>query len=262
MPFCAIEVIVDKRRRNARPSKYRPRTDAQKQRRKAVWDARAETRKARQTANEEAELTARLLELEIALRDHGRSGVHGRRHTRPLNDIVGDAERFAVLKARVERLEALWAVDKRKRETRGKIIIGGALLAEVIDAVAAGEPEALAALLDVLDRRVETPKDRLTVRDLLGGAPLPLRPGGDLADGLDDAVAAVLDEAPDFDVLLHAAMADEDDLRPSDIDPDYADLDDAWTPQAQGGSARTVPSRDTKSAREGSPSGGRERGAP
>jgi hypothetical protein len=252
---------MDKRRRNARPTKYRPRTEGQKQRRKELWEARAEARKTRQTADEEGRLTARLAELETALRDHGRVGIHGRRHSRPLDEISDDAERFAVLKARVERLEALWAIDKRKRETRGKIIIGGALLAEVIDAVSAGEPEVLANLLDVLDRRVETPKDRLTVRDLLGGAPLPLRPGGDLGDGLDDAVAAALDEAPDFDALLHAAMAEEADLRPSDIDPDYADLDEAWSPSPQGGSARTVPSRDTKRARDGSPSAGPERGA-
>jgi hypothetical protein len=251
---------MDKRRRNARPSKYRVRTKAQKQRRKDLWEARAEARKARQTSTDEARLTARLSELEAALRDHGRSGIHGRRHTRPLDEIIDDAERFAVLKARVERLEALWAIDRRKRETRGKIIIGGALLAEVIDAVSAGEPEVLASLLDVLDRRVAAPKDRLTVRDLLGGAPLPLRPGGDLADGLDDAVAAAMDEAPDFDVLLHAAMAEEADLRPSDVDPDYADLDDDWAADLQGGSALTDPSRVTKSARPGSPPGGAGRG--
>lgn len=216
---------MDKRRRNARPSKYRPRTESQKQRRRELWEARADARKSRQTAGEQEQLIARLAELETALREQGRTGIHGRRHTRPLDEIVDDAERFAVLKARVERLEALWTIDKRKRETRGKIIIGGAVLAEVIEAVAAGEPEVLANLLDVLDRRVEAPKDRLTVRDLLGGAPLPLRPGGDLADDLGAALTATLADTPDFDALVQSAMAEEAPFTPSDIDDDYSDLD-------------------------------------
>src|SRR5271156_5662461 len=130
---------VDKRRRNARPSKYRRRTEAQKQRRKELWAAKADDRKARQTVDDEGRLLARLAELETAMRDLGRTGVHGRRHTRPLESITDDAERFSVLKARVERLEALWSIDRRKRETRGKIIIGGALLVELIDASAEGD---------------------------------------------------------------------------------------------------------------------------
>jgi hypothetical protein len=222
---------VDKRRRNARPTKYRPRTESQKARRKDLWDARAEDRKARATLNEEARLTARLEELETALRDQGHVGVHGRRHTRALADITDDAERFGVLKARVERLEALWAIDRRKRETRGKIIIGGALLAEVIDAVSAGDNEALTALLDVLDRRVEAVRDRLTVRDLLGNAPLPLRPGGDPSESLEALLQTDTDALPDFDALAHSAMAEDAAFRPSDIDADYADLDEAWRPE-------------------------------
>ena len=222
---------MDKRRRNARPSKYRPRTEAQKTRRQELWEARAEARKAREAQVEETRLIARLAELEGALRDQGQAGVHSRRHTRPLNEITDDAERFAILKARVERLEALWAVDKRKRETRGKIIIGGALLAEVIDAVAAGETEVLTTFLDVLDRRVDALKDRLTVRDLLGGAPLPLRHGGAFTEGLEDAVSAMA-VAPDFDAMVYSAMAEETDFIPSEIDPDYADLDAEWQAEA------------------------------
>jgi hypothetical protein len=221
---------MDKRRRNARPSKYRPRTAAQKERRRELWETRADDRKARQAADDEARLQARLSELEDALRDQGHVGVHGRRHVRPLDEIANDEERFGVLKARVERLEALWTIDRRKRETRGKIIIGGALLAEVIDAIQAGEPEVLTSLLDVLDRRVDNPRDRLTVRDLLGGAPLPLRPGGDLSDPLEAVMAETLDSAPDFDALVQSAMAEEAGLRPSDIDEDYAELDDNWEP--------------------------------
>ncbi len=223
---------MDKRRRNARPSKYRPRTEAQKRRRQELWEARADARKARQAGDDEARLLARMAELETALRDHGHNGIHGRRHTRSLDSIVDDAERFGVLKARVERLEALWSVDRRKRETRGKIIIGGALLAELIDATLAGDRQLLATVLDIIDRRVDQARDRLTVRDLLGDAPLSLRPGGDVAEDLATALRTLADDTPDFDALVQEAMADEGDFRPSDIDPDYADLDAVWRREA------------------------------
>lgn len=222
----------NKRRRNNRPSKYRPRTDAQKQRRKALWEARADDRVVHQNQGLEDRLKVRLGELETALRELGRGGVHGRRHTRPLEDIADDAERLSVLKARVERLEALWSIDRRRRETRGKIIIGGALLAELIDEVSAGERALLTTILDVLDRRVDAVRDRLTVNDLLGHAPLPLRPGARLDESAADALRAAAEDIPDFDAMAHEAMADEPLLQPSDVDPDYADLDDVWRRQA------------------------------
>jgi hypothetical protein len=224
--------VVDKRKRNARPSRYKPRTELQKQRRKDLWLARSEDRKARQNGETEVDLRARLQALETALRDHGHDGVHARRHSRALEEITDDAERFSVLKARVERLEALWSIDRRKRETRGKIIIGGALLAELIDAAASGDPSLLASVLDILDRRVETVRDRLTVRELLGDAPLPLRPGGDLKDGLSDALKAAGETTADFDALVQSAMAEETTIAPSEFDPDYADLDAEWAAQA------------------------------
>jgi hypothetical protein len=223
---------ADKRRRNARPSQYRPRSEAQKQRRRELWEAREDGRRSRQTLDDEARLAARLADLETALRDQGRGGVHGRRHTRPLDSITDDAERFGVLKARVERLEALWSIDRRKRETRGKIIIGGALLAELIDAVAAGDPGLLTVVLDILDRRVDTVCDRLTVRDLLGGVPLSLRPGADPDETVDEALRTAGAAAPDFDAMVQEAMAEETVLRPSEIDADYADLDESWRLQA------------------------------
>ena len=220
--------MADKRRRNARPSKYRPRTEAQRERRRDLWETRADERKARKQGDTEADLRARYEELETALRDRGQAGIHGRRNSRPLDEITDDAERFAVLKARVERLEALWSIDRRKRETRGKIILGGALLAELIEAVHAGDRELLTSTLDILDRRVSDLRDRLTLKDLLGDAPLPLRPGGDLNDPLEAALVAASQDAPDFDALVQSAMAEEAELRPSDVDLDYADLDDTW----------------------------------
>jgi hypothetical protein len=225
-----VMATVDKRRRNARRSKYRPRTDAQKQRRKELWAAREADRKAGRRLSEEEALTLRLEELEAALRDQGHVGIHNRRHVTPLDEIEDDVQRFAVLKARVERLEALWAINQRKRETRGKIIIGGALLAEAADFEVEDRDALLERLVDILDRRVERVRDRLTVRELLGNAPLPLRPGGDLDEDAETALAAAGEVLPDFDAMAQAALADDDDdgLNPGKIDPDYADLDGVW----------------------------------
>lgn len=221
---------VDKRRRNARRSKYRPRTDAQKERRKELWAAREADRKAGRRLSEEEALTLRLEELEAALRDQGHVGIHNRRHVTPLDEIEDDVQRFAVLKARVERLEALWAINQRKRETRGKIIIGGALLAEAADFEVEDRDALLERLIDILDRRVERVRDRLTVRELLGNAPLPLRPGGDLDEDAETALAAAGEVLPDFDAMAQAALADDEDdaPNPGEIDPDYADLDGVW----------------------------------
>lgn len=223
-------ITVDKRKRNTRPSKYRPRSETQKQKRKDLWAAREADRKLGRRISDEEALKLRLEELEAALRDMGRTGIHNKRHTVPLEDIADDGQRFAVLKARVERLEALWAINQRKRETRGKIILGGALLAEAADEVwQEGEADLLHRLVDILDRRVESVRDRLTVRELLGNVPLPLRQGGDPSEDLLGALEAVGGEAPDFDAMAESALADDDDrLTPSEVDKDYADLDATW----------------------------------
>ena len=221
---------VDKRRRNARPSKYKPRSATQLARKRELWAARSSDRQRAKRTDEEAALLARLEELETALREAGQDGIHKQRHVTPLEDIEDDAKRFHVLKARVERLEALWSINKRRRETRGKIIIGGALLAEAGDAhFFAGDDELLARLVDILDRRVERVRDRLTVRELLGDVPLPLRPGGDLNEDAESALQAVGERLPDFDLMAETALAEQpDDLVPSELDPDYADLDPEW----------------------------------
>src|SRR5436190_841526 len=98
-----------------------------------------------------------------------------------------------------------------RRGSRGKIIIGGALLAEVGYAHFAGDDELLARLVDILDRRVERVRDRLTVRELLGDVPLPLRPGGDLNEDPQAALAAAAETLPDFDLMAQSAMAETDD---------------------------------------------------
>jgi hypothetical protein len=222
--------MPEKRQRNDRRSKYRPRSEAHKQRRRELWEARAQDRGLTSRLSDEVALKIRLDELESALLDVGRSGVHSRRNTVPLEQITDDDQRFHVLKARVERLEALWSINQRKRETRGKIIIGGALLAEAADQMTEGESELLQRLVDIIDRRVERVRDRLTVRELLGNVRLALRQGGEVEEGIEEALAATGEDLPDFDAMAQSAMAEEpnDTLLPSEIDPDYADLDSSW----------------------------------
>ena len=220
-------VSTDKRRRNTRPSTYRPRTEAQKQRRQALWVARADDRLNRIRLSEHDALKVRFDELELALRESGRGGVHSERNTIPLEDIADDDRRFHVLKARVERLEALWSIDQRKRETRGKIIIGVAVLAEAGEGLMHADSAMLAQLVDILDRRVERVRDRLTVRELLGNVPLSLRPGGDAFEGLDEALKVAGETLPDFDAMARSAMSDEpeDDVTAGDVEIDPAIVD-------------------------------------
>jgi hypothetical protein len=208
-------MTTGKRTRNTRPSKYRPRTDAQKAQRQALIAARAQDRSVLARERETAELQARFAELDTVLRDGGRSGIHGRRNSRPLESITDDAERLAVLKARVERLEALWTVQRRKRETRGKIVLGEAILAELAAAKERQGSGLSKAVLDVLDRRVETIRDRMTLRDLLGGAPLPLRRGGALDEDTDAAIKALGASEPAFDLSTGAGL-EEDEPEPFD----------------------------------------------
>jgi hypothetical protein len=94
---------VDKRRRNARPSKYKPRSPDQLARKRELWAARSSDRERAKRTDEEAALIERLAELETALREAGQDGIHKQRHVTPLEDIEDDAKRFHVLKARVAR---------------------------------------------------------------------------------------------------------------------------------------------------------------
>jgi hypothetical protein len=80
----------------------------------------------------------------------------------------------------------------------------------------------------VLDRRVDAVRDRLTVKELLGHAPLPLRPGGDAEEPAQSAHSGVFERAPDFDAMVQAAMAEEVLVRPADVDADYAEIEEAW----------------------------------
>ena len=120
----------------------------------------------------------------------------------PISDIARKLDdpmaRFEMLAARVERWDALWSITLRKRETRGKIIIGGAVLARVADLVESDQTDRdfLAAIVALLDERVPRVRDRLVVRELLnatdtGEVALPLRPGGALEETLEQALATL-----------------------------------------------------------------------
>jgi hypothetical protein len=130
----------------------------------------------------------------------------------PLAKIEDPERRLEVLKARVERLEAVLSKLNRKRETRAKIVMGAALFAEARDL---GDDALLARFRDILDRRVERPQDRLAILEAFG---IDLQPVRDPA-GSADAIAAL----PDFDALIPES-AKTAKVRGARIHPDYAGL--------------------------------------
>jgi hypothetical protein len=198
-----------------RPSK--PRTEAQKLRRRELWLARADERR----TIEEHALTKRYDELKASM---SKIGVRIGTVSDLAQGIEDPLKRFEVLKARVERWEALWAITLRKRMTRGKIVIGGAVLAELGELVMEDPTDQafLAKVVDLLDRRVPRVQDRVIIRALLagpggGGEALPLRPGGPREEPVEAALAA-LGETPS--VLGGGRSDDEEDEAPADDEAD------------------------------------------
>lgn len=98
-----------------------------------------------------------------------------------------------VQKARVEQLESLLSQQTRKQHTRAKIIAGAALL---VEAKATEDKALMERFLEILDRRVDRPKDRLALAEAFG---LPLEPLRTMAP--EDA-----SELPDFDAMLPAEL--------------------------------------------------------
>lgn len=160
---------------------------------------------ARRRQETEAQRAKRLqvLAVQLADREHRAANAlsaatgalpRSRGHVRPLAEIEDEDRRLEVWRARVERLEALLDRTQRKRETRAKIVLGASLLAE---ARAAPDDPLLARLVEILDRRVDRPKDRLALAETLG-LPLSALPGREAPP------------LPNFD-----AMAAEDLSRPA-----------------------------------------------
>jgi hypothetical protein len=204
----ALDMAAKRHRPNRRRAESKPRSEQQKQRRKELWLAReADRRTAAQTL-----FLARYEELKLEMARHGQT-IGTLADALKIEDL---AHRFEVIKARVERWDALWSITLRKRDTRGKIILGGAILAELafLDPAQEEDREFRRRLIDVLDQRVLRIRDRLLVRDLLTAAtrvetPLPLRPGGELSENLHDALAAIGETYASFDdEALRMAVAD------------------------------------------------------
>lgn len=151
----------------------------------------SEAARARRLHNLAVQLADREHRAKTALANLSGGLPRHRGHVTRLDQIENDERRLTVWKARVERLEALLDQTERKRETRAKIVLGGALLAEArTDGQGA---ELMARLLDVLDRRVVRPLDRKALADTLGLA-IHALPG------------AAPPPLPDFDAMAKAVL--------------------------------------------------------
>jgi hypothetical protein len=142
-----------------------------------------------------------VLAVQLADREHRAAALlaaqtgqrpRNRGHVTPLDAIEDEVKRLAVQRARVERLEALLAQTERKRETRAKIILGATLLAE---AQAGDANPLLAAMVDILDRRLDRPRDRLMIAEMLGLPISPLK------------AAAGAPALPDFEAMAASRLA-------------------------------------------------------
>lgn len=163
-----------------------------------VKPARASRRKPESEAARTRRLQA--LAVQLADREHRAKSAlaamtgalpRNRAHVTRLDTIADETRRLEVWRARVERLEALLDRTARKRETRAKIVLGSTLLAE-----ARTDPDdpLMARLLEILDRRIDRPRDRQAIAETLGLNLAPLRSGE----------RHVL---PDFDALAAQALA-------------------------------------------------------
>lgn len=178
--------------RDERPPARKPRSRTALQR--AARKERRLARAADTRAQEEDGLIRRYDELAAAM---ARIGIRIGNISDLSDGQINPDKRFSVLKARVERWEALWRVTLRKRMTRGKIMIGGAVLAE-LEALVMEDPNDrafLARVTAILDRRVPRVQDRVIIRGLLGQqkdvvGSLALRRAGPADETIEEALAA------------------------------------------------------------------------
>jgi len=133
-----------------------------------------------------------------------------------LESIAVIEKRAAVKEARSKRLDALAAKLLRRRATRSKIVLGGAILAELRE-----HPEDAALLnriVAILDDRVSRGRDRDDLRELLL-FPIPANP----APVASSYAGLTL---PDFDAVSDAApdTALQIPRSESTKNPEYADV--------------------------------------
>jgi hypothetical protein len=79
-----------------------------------------------------------------------------------MNDYAALEKKYAQLRARAELHQARQSQQQRKRETRQKIIIGGAILTALRH-----DDEARAMLQSLLNRRITDVRDRDALRDVI-----------------------------------------------------------------------------------------------
>ena len=118
--------------------------------------------------------------------------------------------RASVIRARMERLDALARKALRRRSTRSRIILGGSILAEIRD-----NPDDTAfrdRIVAILEERVYLARDRDDLRVILG---LPL--SDELSPASRDGVTV-----PDFENLSDLAARVSKSV--ADDDPDFADV--------------------------------------
>lgn len=129
-----------------------------------------------------------------------------------LENIAEIERRLAVREAREQRLEALAAKGLRRRATRSRIILGGAILAELRDNP--DDRAFLERIVAILDDRVSRDRDRSDLRELLS-VPVP-----SVAKKAD--IEGEENELPDF-----ASMAELVERVPrsiADSDPAFSDV--------------------------------------
>jgi hypothetical protein len=117
---------------------------------------------------------------------------------------------LATREARDQRNRALESHRTRRRSTRSRIILGGAILAEIRDY---GDPQFIARIIAILHERVPRDRDRDDLSDLIGTM-IPQR------EPLDIELASAA--LPDFDAMAEAIIKPLRSI--AETDPAFMDV--------------------------------------
>ncbi|ALR23133.1 MULTISPECIES: hypothetical protein [Sphingomonadaceae] len=129
---------------------------------------------------------------------------------RPIEELERE---LAIREARDQRNRALAAKGMRRRATRSRIILGGAILAEIRDNP---DPDFIARIISILDDRVGRDRDREDLADLMGHL---LPPQSALASSSEFPASA---ELPDFDAMAEATLPPLRSI--AETDPAFMDV--------------------------------------